>query len=186
MKKITTLLFLAGLAMVGGCVPSLHGIFTDKDGVFEERLLGFWSTEDGEESWRFTKAGPKKYHTMFIDENGKSLSFDGRLVRLEGKLFLDLYPDEQSRPDNAFIVPAHIFIHIKQIEPTLKMAMMDPNKLKKLLDETPELIRHEKVEDCKVVLTAPTKALQAFLVKYAEDERVFGDADSLVRMVPLR
>jgi hypothetical protein len=41
-----------------------------------------------------------------------------------------------------------------------------------LLKEDPDAVKHTSVED-RLVLTASTKELQAFILKYADDDRVF-------------
>jgi len=44
--------------------------------------------------------------------------------------------------------------------------------MKELLKEDPNVVKHELVED-KIILTASTKELQAFVLKYAYDIRAF-------------
>jgi hypothetical protein len=44
--------------------------------------------------------------------------------------------------------------------------------MEKLLKEDPNAVKHESVKD-GFVLTASTKELQAFVLKYADDSRLF-------------
>ena len=44
--------------------------------------------------------------------------------------------------------------------------------MEKLLKEKPTAVKHEMVED-RLILTASTKELQKFVLKYADDDRVF-------------
>jgi hypothetical protein len=60
------------------------------------------------------------------------------------------------------------------------MRLMLESKVKELLTEKPDIVKHASVGD-RLVLTAPTKELQAFILKYADDERVFTDEITLVR-----
>jgi hypothetical protein len=48
-KMIVTLLLITLIAFVV-CVPSLHGIYTDEDVVFDPNLVGLWNDDDSKES----------------------------------------------------------------------------------------------------------------------------------------
>jgi hypothetical protein len=54
------------------------------------------------------------------------------------------------------------------------------SEMKKLLEQDPNAINHTIIED-RLVLTASTKELQAFVLKYADDERLFIEAGELYR-----
>ena len=57
---------------------------------------------------------------------------------------------------------------------------MKANIGKKLLKEEPGAVKHELVED-GIILTASTEQLQQFVLKYADDERVFSEETILTR-----
>jgi hypothetical protein len=187
------LLFYLLAALLGGCVPvaSLHPLFTQEDVVFEENLLGTWvdKPDDPETTWvfkRFDKQDEKyksAYELIFADEHGKKGMFVAHLVKLQDKLFLDLYPGELPwEPDDPnqiqypynvfFLMPVHSFIRVDSVQPQLKMRITMDDEMEKLLKENPDAVKHVSIED-RLILTAPTKELQAFVVKYADDERVF-------------
>ena len=69
-------------------------------------------------------------------------------------------------------MPVHTFIKIDSIEPELKMRLTNEEEMKKLLEKKPKIIKHTFVEE-RLILTASTKELQNFMLKYANDERVF-------------
>ena len=52
------------------------------------------------------------------------------------------------------------------------MWITNDEDMKKLLEGEPNAVKHTFIED-KLILTAPTKQLQNFVIKYAEDKRVF-------------
>jgi hypothetical protein len=52
--------------------------------------------------------------------------------------------------------------------------------MEELLKENPNAVEHTKIEE-RLVLTASTKELQAFVLKYADDERLFADEIVLKR-----
>ena len=193
--NIKKLLFYMLAVLVGGCVPvvSLHPLYTEEDVVFERKLLGTWAQDNDETTWEFkTIDEPQNaYKLIFSDEEGKKGSFVARLVKLQNRLFLDVFPSElpwepedpnkMDWPYNSwFLVPAHTFMKIDSIEPQLKMRLALESKIEELLKEDPNAIKHASVED-RLVLTASTKELQAFVLKYADGDKVFADETVLDR-----
>ena len=132
-------------------------------------------------------------------------SFIVHLVKLKDKLFLDVHlgespfdmiekqhrtavPGEVKDPNRfdswlyntLLLIPAHTFIKVDSIDPNLTMRLTDDEKMKKLLEQDPNAVKHTLLED-KPVLTASTNELQAFVLKYADDSRLFTDAMVLGR-----
>jgi hypothetical protein len=191
------LLFCVLVVLLGGCGPvlSLYPLYTDNDVVPENKLLGVWVDDPNspKTTWEFKNIDKPKnaYKLIFSDEEGKKGSFVARVVKLRNRLFLDVYPsdlpsdandpNEMDWPYNSFfLIPAHTFLRIDSVEPRLKMWLMLESKLKELLTENPNIVKHTSVGD-RLVLTASTKELQTFILKYAGDERVFTDEVNLVR-----
>ncbi len=127
----------------------------------------------------------KEYKLIISDDENKNGSFVAHLVKLEDSLFLDVFPDEfpcdTEDPNKTdwlynvfFLVPVHTFIKIDSIEPQLKMRLTDDDKMAELLKEDPNAVEHTSIED-RLILTASTKELQAFVLEYADDNRVFTD-----------
>ena len=187
--KIKKFLFYLLAALLGGCVPvmSLHSLYTEEDVVFKENLVGTWvdDPDSPKTTWEFSRAGAKEkaYKLVYSDDEGKKGSFVVYLVKLENRLFLDVlpsqFPSEQQDWEKMkwaynffFFVSAHTFIKIDSIEPQLKMRWTINDEMKKLFKEEPNATKHELVED-EIILTASTKELQAFVLKYAYDIRVF-------------
>ncbi|HUU18393.1 MAG TPA: hypothetical protein VMW72_14680 [Sedimentisphaerales bacterium] len=187
--KVKKLLFYLLAAFLGGCIPvmSLHSLYTEENVVFEEKLLGTWVDDPNspEVIWEFTHIDEPKnaYKLIFSDDKGKG-SFVAHLVKLRNRLFLDVYPGELPwEPDDPnkevkwlynvfFLVPVHTFIKVDSIEPQLKMRLTNDDKMEELLKEDPNAVKHTSIEDM-LILTASTKELQAFVLKYADDNRVF-------------
>jgi hypothetical protein len=55
--------------------------------------------------------------------------------------------------------------------------------MEELLKEKPDAVEHTSVGD-RIVLTGSTKKLQEFVLKYADDERVFTEQVTLSRKEP--
>ena len=196
-KKLLSFLIIV---IIGGCIPvmSLHPLYTEEDVVFEEGLLGKWFDDfnEPEAFWKFERIEKPKnaYKLILSDEEGNKGSFIAHLVKLDDKLFLDAYPSESpwepEEPNevdflfnNLFLLPTHTFMKIDSIEPELKMRLTLESKMEELLKENPDAVKHTKVED-RLVLTASTKELQAFVLKYADNEKLFADEMILQRKAP--
>ncbi|MBN1392219.1 MAG: hypothetical protein JW947_05385 [Sedimentisphaerales bacterium] len=185
---------LAGI--LGGCIPvmSLHPLFTEKDIAFDEKLLGTWVDDSNETIWQFTDANKpeKAYNFIFTDEKGQKGSFIAHLVKLDNKLFLDVFPSQmpwdiedpnktQWPYNNFFLMPSHTFIKVNAVEPQLKLQLTDDDELKKLLKNDPNAVEHTLIEEDRLLLTASTEKLQEFVLKYADDSRVFTKESTLTR-----
>ncbi|MHC4463480.1 MAG: hypothetical protein ACYS6W_14495 [Planctomycetota bacterium] len=186
--KTKKFLFYVLAVLLGGCVLSLHPLYTDKDLIFEEKLLGTWANNDSEETWQFKRAGKKKYKMICTDEKDRTGPFDAGLGKLNNMMFLNILPQEPEFKENDLyklhILRVHSFIKIEQIEPTLKMRIMNPEKMKEMLENNPKLIKHEIVQG-RLILTAPTKKLQEFMKAHANDTRLFSEPIELKR-APLK
>lgn len=191
------LLYYVSALVLGGCVPviSLHPLFSEADTIFEKKLLGTWvdDVNSPHSTWEFGDINEPKnaYKLIFADDEGKKGSFVAKLVKLQDKLFLDVYPNglpsdvnnpaKTDWPYNAFfLIPAHTFLRVDSIEPMLKMRLTLESEMKDLLTEEPEAVKHTFVGD-RLVLTASTKELRAFVLKYANDKRLFTGDIVLVR-----
>lgn len=198
--KARTLLFCTLAVILGGCVPviSLHQLYTEKDIVVDKKLYGTWVDDpnDPKSIWEFESIDEPKnaYKLIFTDEEGKKGSFVTHLVKLQDRYFLDVYPsglpcepedpNKTAWPYNAFfLIPAHAFVQVDSVEPQLKLRIMLQSKMEELLKESPSAAKHTLVGD-RLVLTGWTKELQAFVLKYADDKRVFTDQVTLSRKKP--
>ncbi|MBI4242467.1 MAG: hypothetical protein HY606_00085 [Planctomycetes bacterium] len=186
MNKCFWLVGVVVLVALVGCVPSLHPLYTDEDLVFDPAIVGEWSEKNFEERWIFTKSNEKEYRLLYIDADGKEGKFVVHLVKVEGRLFLDLFPENPDLKENDFykghLLPIHTFIRIEQIEPTLRMAMLNYDWIKKFLQDHPDAIQHEKIDD-GLLLTGKPKELQIFLIKHEKTKDAFGDFSDMVRKV---
>jgi len=188
MRKFGIIIALGILMVTAGCIRSLHPLYTEEDVVFEPGLIGEWAEEGDDETWAFSKKSENAYKFVYTDGQGKQGTFSAHLSKIEGHLFLDFFPEEPDTDKNDFyqfhLLPVHTFAHVKQIEPTLQMRFPDPDWLEELLEENPNAIRHEIVEDVGLLLTASTQELQAFWLKHLTTEDAFGDFSNMKRGEP--
>lgn len=207
-------LFACCLAvLLVGCGPivSLHPLFTKENIVFDEKVLGTWvdDVNDPEVAWEFARLETvdptrlpeplrdqteKVYRLDLVDKEGHKGSFVAALVKLENRLFFDIFPDKLPSGEqdvekaallyNAFFfLPVHTFLRVDAIGERLQMRLTDDEKFTELLKAAPEAVRHEIIED-RPVLTAGTKELQTFVLKHADGEQLFPNEVTLVRKNP--
>jgi len=187
MRNILKIFVIVGIALaLTACAPALHPFFTDKDVVFNESLLGVWIDDSGG-TCKFTQSGDNYYELLVLDE--EPVRFEARLIELGGVRFLDLYPKPLGKdiglyPEN--FVPAHTLARVAIGKDSISIAMMDGGWLKRLSDQNQLDLAHERINDDMIALTAPTRELQAFALKNADNKDAFGEAAVLHRFHPVK
>lgn len=188
MKKISTLLLvlLTGITLQG-CITSLHPLYTDKDLVFDARLLGTWITDDPAETWQLENLLDKdktKFKSQFINKDtyllthtskGGRSTFQFNLVKLGDHYFIDLYPGELKEQDKLLedhYLPVHSYAKIRIDNNGFELSYLDTEVLYKLLSENRIKIKHESFDYYKVI-TASTDELQKFIIKFADNKDFF-------------
>jgi hypothetical protein len=190
-------LFYLLAALLGGCVPvfSLHPLYTEKEVVFKQELVGVWADpNEPNNTWELKRNDESKdaYQLIVVLDDAKGL-FDAHLVNLKDQLFLDVFPaqkgleqtmeglKEKAKDPNSTVwplnffslVPVHTFIKVDLTESTLTMRLTDDDLMEKLLEQDPNAVKHVVIQEARIVLTASTKELQAFVLKYAEGDKLF-------------
>lgn len=162
---------LAALIVIGGCIPSLNPVYRPEDLVFDESALGVWTQQDGKGRWEFTKRDDKSYRLVYTDQEGQQGRFVAHLAKIDGTLFLDLFPDEVAVDGNSFykihLMPIHTIYLVKQIEPSLELAAIDNEWLDKELAAQPSSVQTSSYNGRKLI-TAPTDDVRAFVAKHKE------------------
>lgn len=173
------------IAALVGCVPSWNPLYTDKDLVVDPQLAGVWKGDEGE-TWKFEKQDAKNYKLTYTDKEGKA-TFLAHLLKIKERRFLDLHLHDKAEEElklNALaimtLVPMHLFLRVDEIGGSLKMAAVNPEALEKHLEKDPKAVAHLKQGD-RVVFSAKTEDLQAFVMKHAEGEELFGSPFTLAR-----
>jgi hypothetical protein len=188
--KARKLIAWAGLALcLPACIPSVNPFYTDKDLVFDPRLVGTWEEKGKEqepETWRFEKAEDNAYKLAITDKPGKEGEFTAHLFKLKQEYFLDLHPKkcnyaaDQADLVGISMIPGHLLVRVSQIEPELKLAGINFDWLCQQLTNNPSLLAHQR-EDDGFVLTASTRALQRFVLKHLAEGELFDKPGEMVR-----
>jgi hypothetical protein len=196
--KTKKVLFYLLAGILAGCLPvmSLNPLYDNQTLVFNEKLLDTFEAESA--TWEFTRAEePNAYQLIYTavskdDPNVLKGLFEARLVNLNGRLFLDIFPrkgpwgDEKdfkkiAWPINAFLmIPTHAFAIIEIAESQLEIGLTDNESFEKIIKAEPNAIEHQFI-DGTPVLTSPTKQLQSFVLKCADEALLFTNKNTLTR-----
>lgn len=180
---------LAACLLLAGCVvTSVYPYFTAKDVVVDPALVGTWAELDqsdpGNQHWEFARTNGQAY-TLLIRQADETNQFKAHLFELRGRRFMDAEPWE--RPED--FIPPHYLFQVHRLDAKgLEMSIMSQKWLENLLEAKPKAIAHlwidRDADDRKqgrLVLTADTASLQAFVLKHAADTNAFATLFKLVR-----
>lgn len=179
---------ILALLPLASCIPSIYPLYLPRDVVRDARVEGLWMEDTkARHTWRF-EAHKDGYYAARQQDGVESGEFEARLVKLDGRLYLDLYPKAAGREAETLRVtqwwgvhfpPAHTFYKVDLAEGKLDMWAVDGSWLKRLLDRNPNALAHKAgeivFEHTEFVITAPTKDLQAFLRRHRSDPKMWGD-----------
>src|SRR5262245_44765159 len=167
--------FVASLAMAGCVAPALHPFFTKENIVFNETLLGGWIMDTGEKCL-ITKSDENHYELLYVSD--ATARFEARLIELDGVTFLDLYPKPMSEGNGLLLanfVPTDTIARVTVSKDSISIALMDGDWLKQLSDQNQLDLAHARLDDERIVLTAPTRELQVFALRHANTKEAFGE-----------
>ena len=185
-RMILFFMLLVAGTFTAGCYPaiSLNPFYTDKDVIFDDDLLGFWLTEESNDTWRIKKAGKNKYRVnISFEEN--SMLCTGHLFKIQDTLYLDLFPDVDI--SHYLTIPVHTIIRVEKTGSKLELAELDSDWLAEYLEDNPGATAfgwYTQPEDQSVffpVLTSSTKDLQDFIGKIQDIEGAFQVVSTLYR-----
>jgi hypothetical protein len=181
MKNRILSLLLVSLASIAGCIPTESAIYTDESLAFDPALIGTWNGGDSKATWEFTKSGEHAYRLVYTSGDQKRI-LTAHLTKIEGNLFLNLYPElpKERAKDSTKPRPHHIFVLVQSTSPTLHLSSMDAEWLKKHIEENPTAIRNRRMGR-RIILTDSTEQLQAFLAKHTKTTEAWKTLASLER-----
>jgi hypothetical protein len=167
MKKLLVFMALALALALTGCIPSsIHPFYTENDLVFDPNLIGSWGDADTETTF-IERADSLVYKISLEDKSGRA-AFEGHLFKINGVLFLELFPDADELKINEtykqHLIPVHSLYRIEQTEPDLILNAIDYNWLMKLneMDDQTSPVDFLEIEG-RLFLSSPTEKLQAFI-----------------------
>jgi hypothetical protein len=177
MKK-AVLCVVLGMVVVGGCVPTLHELYTKQTAIFDGNLVGTWAEPNKQETWKVSRTEPNgnAYSILYTEKKGKTADLAGHLVKVDNALFLDLeladFDTTGSELAKVFLAPVHYIIKLEPMGAKIAFGQISQKGLKAMLDNNPNVIKYEVVNGA-IVITASQEELQKFLKTYAGDKAIF-------------
>jgi hypothetical protein len=207
MKKSIVATVLVAIIMLSGCLSALHPLFTEKDLVFDPKLVGTWQQEGDNEAYVFEKGTPQSFSalpeglqklasksylvTITNRKTGEEQArYYGFLLRIGQQLYLDYFPVQTHAQEGyeAFykmnFVPMHSFYRLKQGADgkTITIGRFAENYLRTLIDKKKIRIKHEVKIDGLYVITAPTEELQQYVQKYSDVNEAYENNETYTRI----
>jgi hypothetical protein len=187
MKRRNIVVSAAVALLLAACIPSINPFYTDKDVVFEKKLLGEWQDKektDEPQIWNFEEGKDKAYKLTVTEKEGKQGEFEAHLFKLKQEYFLDIMATEIGTNVSDLVkmslIPGHLLLRVSEFDPQLKLAMTDVDWLDKHLKEHPKALAHHRDDD-RIFLTAETADLQSFMLKHLGEDELFGKPGEMIR-----
>ncbi|MEO8050297.1 MAG: hypothetical protein ABI833_07760 [Acidobacteriota bacterium] len=181
MKRTLTILTLGAVLLSTGCagyeVPwlSLYPLYQGGDSALDMELAGPWYSNDYEsERLVFRKVANAYVMTDEILTDGQwkeTDRYDAFLLRLGDVLFIDLSASSQ------LAIRGHLFLKIRLDGNQLGIESLNDEWLRQQVVEQAAL-SYLDLPDSTQPITAPTRELRRFLLKYANDPDAFATASA--------
>jgi hypothetical protein len=112
-------------------------LYTDKNVIFDERLIGEWENNNGD-ILNSIRTGEKSYDIIFLDAGNTEHRFTANLVKLNGSMLLAVFFGkhnlEEIDPCGLNLIPDR-FVLIDQIEPKLLFQDLDYSDLEHIVND---------------------------------------------------
>lgn len=175
--------------MLKGCLlTSLHPLFTSEEYIKPDGLTGGWVSEDNESFWYFSDSG-EDYFRLVVTEKDSSFvqgpdstgtysvstdtsEFKAVFGVIANELYLDILVVPNASEDkgslrNTQLAFTHTFYKFKLKGTEAELYPADFKWIEDNLKKKKIKIKHEKLENDNLLLTASTKELQQFVKKYS-------------------
>lgn len=178
--KLVILLFVLLLSLTGCLAVSINGFYAKDDLTQDERIAGNWSqvldsNSDSNTEKKilllFEKSGEYDYH-LALTEGEKTNPFVAYFFKLNGQLYMDLYPQLDTIQEinsyfSSHLVKAHSIAKIELTDENLKMVFMDSDNLKKIIIRKKVKSEYAVLteNDDQILLTGPTEEIRNLIVK---------------------
>lgn len=196
-KHFLIVVILVLVATLSGCLSTLHPLFTEKDLVYDTRLLGTWRAGNGDDTAVFERGSPalfkelpaalqklagRAYYVTLKKDNRYS-RYHAFLCRIGKELYLDYYPAETPRQKlydgfyKSHFIKMHSFYRVRfKDDRSFEIGQFDQGYLRNLIDKKQIRIQYEVRFDESYLITAPTEELQQYVIKYGDDEGAYNSS----------
>lgn len=188
-KKSIIIVALIAVSLQGCIVKSIYPFYKEADVVYNKALEGTWYDQD-KNKWEIHQNPykPDSYE-LHYSKNNREVILLGHLFKLDNNTYFDMVPSEDNSEDmpifDVHLVPTHSIAKIDKLtNQSVVIKWFNEEWLRKMFVENRIKIRHELImdedpkseDDGMYLLTASTEELQAFVVKYGNDDHAY-DSD---------
>ncbi len=183
-------LIIAVCALLTACgAGAVAPFFQDAEAITDARLVGTWRDSADASIKATIRANGPAYDITYVNEEGKTGTFEAHLFRRGPDLLLDVLPADLPDSTTNRIAPEYWSLLIRlhgllrvQIAPNrLTVGMLASDTLKVWMaahaGDTPHLI-----SDSTLVLTGSAAQVRAFLTTYARQPHAFATPDVWLRV----
>ena len=206
MKKIAlTTAFALLLIFLSSCLTTLHPIFTEKDLAYDPKLIGTWKIDNQQtDIHRVVITNLATESSIELPGNISSIKQKGYLVsyqrehtteryiaflaRIGNHLYFDYFPADkkEDRKIDEFFEVHFVKMHTSyrvdiSKDGSFELTQLDEGYVRKLIDEKKIRISHETDADDNKVITASTKELQQYLLKYGDEPSAYRSDKTIFR-----
>ena len=206
MKKIVrTTAFALLLIFLSGCLTTLHPIFTEKDLAYDPKLIGTWKIDNQKtDIHRVVITNLATESSIELPGNISSIKQKGYLIsyqrehtteryiaflaRIGNHLYFDYFPADkkEDRKIDEFFEVHFVKMHTSyrvdiSKDGSFELTQLDEGYVRKLIDEKKIRISHETDADDNKVITASTKELQQYLLKYGDEPSAYRSDKTIFR-----
>ncbi len=186
------LVLILPLLLIVGCVQSLQPFYANEQLTFDPAIAGQWVDVDGKNAINIpaddADAKGKVYHVIHTDEKGKTGHYIVHLAKVDKYTLADVKPDELATGDSeqyaAQFLPVHTFFIVEITADELRIRPMNYDWFSKYMKAHPTELAFEQMDGDRIVLSAPTEKLQAFIVKNIDTPDAFSAASVMRRGKP--
>lgn len=169
---VRTIGVISALLLLAGCgdLPSIEGVATKENTVFDQALVGAWNAGDAVIIVQPGEDRSYRVHWVGAESNTDTPRFvrmEARLAKIGEQRILDLTTSEEGA--GAFTIPCHVFLRVRPVKDGLKVQFVDSKWIRGQVN-IPNF-----VHDGHPVLTAPASQVEGFLLKFGFDERALDD-----------
>lgn len=197
MKNKVGLLLLVVFLFQGCIIHSLYPLYTAETIFLDKNIEGFWTSPsskgdaDCPKGLLFEKAQDKNFYYLTTCEDGVSSKLETHLVKIGKYTYLDMYPErdhprEKGKENKVgfsdfHLIATHSFARVTVNEKKLTMESFKTEWLEDLFKQRKIRIKHEVIKDDEILLTASSKDLQKFVLKYEEEKKAYKDGDEYIK-----
>jgi hypothetical protein len=166
-RLLYSFLLVVALGSVG-CVPSKEPLYTEKDLLVDEAILGDWQmqTAEGQATLTIKKSGKNRFKEVRIGSRGERTEFELTLFKLGNSYFTDFAFGSE-----------HYFFKVCVLGDKMVMRTPTMDSLKLYLHFYPKQLKHERTRiegwNDSFKFTASTLELQAFVMANMNDHSLF-------------